>query len=180
MASSKKSDVLRFFMRAGRLKSEPRRGWVLKLGMEKPESVADHSYRVALMAMVYCDVRGLDAEKAIKMALLHDLPEALVGDSIPGERAPAEKRRLEFAGMRKLLKDLPQRVSREYSEVWREFEEGGSPEAKLVKQLDKVEMAIQASEYRRDDPSNDVKEFMRSARKGVDDPELVGVMDSLP
>jgi len=68
MASRPKVNLTRFFVRAGRLKSEPRRGWVLKLGMEDPESVADHSYRVALMAMVYCDARRLDTEKAMKIS----------------------------------------------------------------------------------------------------------------
>jgi putative hydrolase of HD superfamily len=179
MVSRQKDGMFRFFERAGRLKSEPRRGWVLKLGMENPESVADHSYRVALMAMVYCDARGLDAEKAMKMALLHDLPEALVGDSIPGERAPREKRAMESAAMRRLLKDLPQDVAKEYRAVWREFEERASPEAELVKQLDRLESAIQAYEYKRDDPAKNVEEFFRRARKGVFDPELVGVIDSV-
>jgi len=170
---------LRFFGRAGQLKKEPRRGWVLKLGMEHPESVADHSFRVALMAMVYCDARGLDAEKAMKMALLHDLPEALVGDSIPGERAPKEKRRLESAAMRSLLRDLPPLIAKGYRAAWREFEEASSPEARLVRDLDKVEMAIQAREYLRDDPSNDVRDFFLSARNRVSDAELIDVIDSV-
>jgi putative hydrolase of HD superfamily len=170
---------LRFFGRAGQLKKERRRGWILKLGMEHPESVADHSFRVALMAMVYCDARGLDAEKAMRMALLHDLPEALVGDSIPGERAPKEKRRLESAAMRSLLKDLPPQVAKEYRAVWKEFEEASSQEAKLVRDLDKVEMAIQAREYLREDPGNDVRDFFLSARSRVSDPELIDIIDSV-
>jgi putative hydrolases of HD superfamily len=179
VAGRSKADFLGFFVRAGRLKSEPRRGWILKLAMENPESVADHSYRVALMAMVYCDVRGLDGGKAMKMALLHDLPEAVVGDSIPGERAPREKRKLEAAAMRSILKDLPRDIAREYASLWKEYETGASPEARLVRDLDKVELAIQAGEYRRDDPANDVEEFMRTARRRVTDPELAGVIDSL-
>jgi 5'-deoxynucleotidase len=131
------------------------------------------------MAMVYCDARGLNAEKAMKMALLHDLPEALVGDSIPGERAPKKKKAMEWAAMRSLLKDLPRSVAKEYLSVWREFEDQASPEAKLVRQLDKVELAIQAYEYKRNDPVNDVEEFFRSARKGVVDTELIGVIDSV-
>jgi len=147
--------------------------------MEDPESVADHSYRVALMAMVYCDARRLDTEKAMKMALLHDLPEALVGDSIPGERKPEEKRAMEAAAMRSLLKDLPNDVAKEYRAVWKEFEERQSQEARLVRQLDKVELAIQAYEYRRDNPVHQVEDFIRSARKTVVDPELIDLIDSL-
>lgn len=151
----------------------------MRLGMRHPESVADHSYRTALMAMVFSDIRGLDTEKAVKMALLHDLPEALVGDSIPGERTPAEKKRMESAAMRTLLSDLPPRVAKEYRAVWSELKEHASPEAQLIGQLDKLEMAIQAREYRRANPLFEVEEFIESARKGVFDPELVRLIDSL-
>ena len=72
-------NLARFFVRSGRLKAERRRGWVKKLGLNNPESVADHSYRTALMAMVISDSRGLDTVKAVRLALLHDLPEAIVG-----------------------------------------------------------------------------------------------------
>jgi putative hydrolases of HD superfamily len=159
------------------LKTEPRRGWVLKLGMTNPESVADHSFRVALMTMVFCDARGLDVRKAVTMALLHDLPEALVGDSIPGERAPREKREMESAGMKRLLADLPPRMAREYDEAWLDFENGASPEAKLVKELDKVELAFQAREYVRKGSKKDLEEFFRSAMRGVSDPELVALVE---
>jgi putative hydrolases of HD superfamily len=179
MVRKSKEGTLRFFARAGRLKSEPRRGWVVRFGIENPESVADHSYRTALMAMVYSDARGLDAEKAMKMALLHDLPEALVGDSIPGERAPTQKQRMESAAMRELLADLPSIIAKELWAVWQEFEEGASPEARLVRQLDKVEMAIQAHQYKRENPDYEVEEFHASAKKGVTDPDLVELIDGL-
>jgi putative hydrolase of HD superfamily len=174
-----KGGISRFFARAGLLKKEPRRGWVLKFGMSNPESVADHSYRVALMTMVYADMRGLDSEKAVKMALLHDLPESLVGDSIPGERAPRAKKNLESGAMRRLLKDLPQEVAVKYLSTWDEFEDGKSEEAKLVRQLDKLEMAIQAYEYKADEPARDVDEFIRTARGALVDPELVAALDFL-
>jgi putative hydrolase of HD superfamily len=179
MARRKRQTLLGLFAVAGRLKQEPRRGWVLRLHMDRPESVADHSYRVALMAMVYSDLRKLDAGKAMRMALLHDLPEALVGDSIPGERTPPEKRRLESAAMSDILKDLPPELSERYHSVWHELEEGKSAEAKLVKELDKVELAIQADEYRKGNPTPVFEEFIRSARSRVDDPELLSIIDSL-
>lgn len=179
MAGRTRTNLLHFFEASGRLKSERRRGWVIKLGMKNPESVADHSYRVALMSMVYGDARGLDTMKAVRMAILHDLAEAMVGDSTPGERRPEEKRRLESDAMRKMLKELPASLSRTYYDSWLEFEEGDSPEARLVRQLDKVEMAIQASEYLEEDPANDVREFLRSARRAVSDPDLIELVDRI-
>ncbi len=77
MVRRKKSDaqaLLKFFSQSGRLKSEKRRGWLMKLGLAHPESVADHTYRTALMALVLSDSRGLDTANAVRLALLHDLP----------------------------------------------------------------------------------------------------------
>lgn len=177
--SKSRTNLPGFFSIGGRLKFEPRRGWALKLGLANPESVADHSYRVALMAMVYSDERGLDTGKAMRMALLHDLPEAVVGDSIPGERSLSDKRRLESRAMKMTASELPPSLAKLYLRTWEEFEEGKSPEAKLVRQLDKVEMGFQAAEYRSRYPGTDVKEFLRAARRAVTDRELTRALDAI-
>jgi len=171
--------LLRFFKRAGRLKTEPRLGWFVKLGLERPESVADHSYRAALLAMVFADARGLDAEKAVRMALLHDLAEAVVGDSIPGQMSPSEKKRSESAAMKSILADLPSKLAVRYAAIWNEYEEGRTRVAKLVKHMDKLEMAIQAAEYKEEDPKRDVSEFMRSARKSMTDARVKDLLRRL-
>jgi putative hydrolase of HD superfamily len=166
-------DLVRFFVASGRLKEERRRGWVKKLGLVHPESVADHSYRTALMTMVISDSRGLDTGKALRLALLHDLPEALVGDATPQERSGGRKIAVETRAMEELLRELPQHSRELYREAWQEFIEGKSKESRLVRQLDKLEMAIQAWEYAREsgDPAS-VKEFLATAREHVRDEEL--------
>jgi putative hydrolases of HD superfamily len=71
------------FNLAGRLKQLKRQGWVDR-GVEQPESVADHSYRLALMTMVIASRDPeIDASRAVRLALVHDLPEALAGDITP-------------------------------------------------------------------------------------------------
>lgn len=152
---------------------------MLKLGMKHPESVADHSYRVAVMGMVYSDLRGLDTEKVLRMAILHDLAEALVGDITPGERTATEKRRMEERAMKEILGDLAAGLAKKYGAIWDEYEERRSPEAKLVGELDKAEMALQASDYRRRDPALDVEEFVLSAKRRVADPELVALIEAV-
>jgi putative hydrolase of HD superfamily len=169
-------DLLELFTVAGRLKSELRRGWVRKLGMERPESVADHSYRTALIAMVYSDLRGLDTVKVLRMALLHDLAEAIVGDSMPGERARTEKLRMESAAMRRTLAGLPRATRACYWNAWREFNHGTTPEARLVRQVDKLEMALQAGEYGKGRLRDRTREFFDSARAQVSDEDLLGVL----
>lgn len=169
--------VLRFFVQSGRLKIEKRRGWVKKLGMSDPESVADHSYRTALMAMVISDSRGLDTERALRLALLHDLPEAIAGDAMPEERSGKLKTAVETKAMEELLKDLPPGVGRLYRGAWSDFVDGKSKEARLVRQLDKLEMAIQAWEYAHDsgDPAT-AREFWATARAVVTDEGLLEIL----
>jgi putative hydrolase of HD superfamily len=172
--------LLQFFMMSGRLKTELRRGWVQKLGMQHPESVADHSFRTALLAMVISDLRGLDTGKAMRLALLHDLPEAIVGDSTPEERSGARKTAAETKAMEEMLSELPKEIRTIYSSAWREYSEGKSEESRLVRQLDKIEMAIQAWEYANGlgDPSV-AKEFWASAKAHVTDEALVELLSQV-
>lgn len=147
------------------------------MGISSAESVADHSFLTALMAMVLSDSLGLDTGRALRLALLHDLPEAIVGDATPEERSGKSKTRLETKAMEELIQNLPRVLRTKYRAIWKEFVEAKTEEAKLVKQLDKLEMAIQAKEYSRKlrDPES-VREFWETARKHVYDRELLGLL----
>lgn len=165
--------LLDFFLLSGRLKTEPRKGWVEKLRVREPESVADHSYRAALMAMVYADLKGLDTSRALKMAILHDLPEAIVGDATPHEVRRKNRLTEENVAMERLLESLPDRLRFRYRDLWLEFVKETSPEARLVGQLDKLEMALQAKEYVTEKYSKKTaEEFVESARAKIKDPDL--------
>jgi putative hydrolase of HD superfamily len=170
-------DLVGFFVRSGRLKAERRRGWVKKLGLREPESVADHSYRTALMTMVISDSRGLDTGKAVRLALLHDLPEAIVGDAMPEERSGKLKTAMETKAMQELLKGVSPGVRSLYRDAWQEFVNGRTEEARLVRQLDKLEMAIQAWEYVKDsgNPAS-AREFWATARAHVTDKGLLELL----
>jgi len=138
--------LLRFFHLAGRLKETPRAGWALR-GIADPESVADHSHRVALLALVLAPRAEppVDAARCVAMALVHDLAEALVGDITPFDGVGAdEKLRREDEAMRRLatLADDEGLLV-----LWREYAAGVSPEARFVKELDKLETVLQAAEY---------------------------------
>jgi len=137
------------FLRAvGRLKGLPRTGW-LEAGVEEPESVAEHSYRAAILAMVLADLQGLDAEKTMRMALLHDVAEGEMGDLTPEQkrrRGPAHSRD-EVEAVDRILSTLPETLAERYRIVWEEYREGTSPEAETATQADKLEMLLQALEY---------------------------------
>ena len=74
-----------FFEIVINLKNVPRKGWTNKLKIKNPESVADHSFSMALMAMILSELHKLDTKKILEMALLHDLVESIVGDFTPAE-----------------------------------------------------------------------------------------------
>lgn len=166
--------MLGFALAAVRLKGVRRRGWVEKLGMERPESVADHSYAAALLAMALSDEAGLDTAAVMRMALLHDLAESETGDIVPGSAPAGEKRRLEDAAMGRLLARLPERAERACARAWEQYLRGDTPEARLVRETDKLEMAVQASEYAR--AGRDVGQFFESARAAVRDPLMQDIL----
>ena len=161
---------------AGTLKGLKRAGWV-RVGLPDPESVADHSYRVALLALLIAPRLGLDADRAVRLALLHDLPEARVGDLTPvdGVSRP-DKRAQEAAALAEIAAGLPERPALEA--LWHDYEEAASPEARLVRQLDKLEMALQALEYEQTSGKN-LEEFWASARAALTEPLLVLLCERL-
>lgn len=137
-----------FFKWAGKLKRLPRTGWV-ESGVNEPESVADHSYRTALIAMILSDLQGFDTVKVIRMALLHDLAEAEMGDLTPKQKEAKGPTFIneERETVARLLSKLPGNLAGGYMELLEEFLEGASPEAKVVANADKVDMVLQAIEY---------------------------------
>ena len=140
--------LIDFIAEAGKLKRIPRTGWV-ESGVPDPESVADHSFRVALISLVLADERGLDSLKAVRMALIHDLAEAETGDLTPTQKDadPEANKRAEDEAMVKLFDKLPESIRDAYVSAWREFSSSSTEEARLVRDADKLEMVMQASEY---------------------------------
>lgn len=146
--SSSSSSAIDFLTLCHSLKTTKRKGWV-NHGIKGPESIADHMYRMALMALVAGDVPGLNRERCIKIALVHDIAEAIVGDITPSDGVPKEeKSRREQAALNEMCEVLGGGMrADEIKELWLEYENNSSLEANLVKDFDKVEMILQALEY---------------------------------
>lgn len=138
-------DFSKFLEIAGILKRTPRTGWV-DVGVYAPESVADHTFRTAILCMIYADLNDLDTTKMLKMALIHDLPEAMIGDLMPSQKS-AQTKKDEQDAICDILNLLPEAQKKEYFAIWAEYEQGETKEAKAARQLDKIEMALQAKEY---------------------------------
>ena len=165
--------ILDFFKNSVNLKNIPRQGWVDKLSIINPESVSDHSYSMAIMCMIISDLKNLNSEKILKMALLHDLAESLIGDLTPEQIDKESKEKLENNAFRKIIKNLPEQIKSKYLEIWLEYQENVSPEAKLIHQIDKLEMALQAKIYQKNGYDKEkLESFFESAKKEIDDPQL--------
>lgn len=137
----------------------------MRRDVNDPESVADHMYRMSLMALIAPDVPGLDRNKCIKMAIVHDIAEALIGDITPldgvskADKSEREQAALEY--MCKIIGVGEGSRGKEITELWMDYEANSSPEAKFVKDLDKVEMILQALDYE-DEQGKDLDEFFCS------------------
>ncbi|KAM4633484.1 5'-deoxynucleotidase HDDC2 isoform 2-T2 [Polymixia lowei] len=140
------NNMLQFMKLIGQLKRVPRTGWVYRK-VKDPESVSDHMYRMAMMSLTITDPT-VDKDRCIKLALVHDMAECIVGDIAPGDNvSKEEKHRREEATMRHLTGLLQDGLNKEIYGLWEEYETQSSPEARLVKQFDLLEMVLQAHEY---------------------------------
>jgi len=134
--------VLAFLRAAERLKTVTRSGWT---SAGEQESVAEHTWRLCLMAMLlYGRTPGIDLARLLKMCLIHDLGEAIGGDvPAPAQQAGGNKADRERADLLLLISPLPPELQNEIRELWDEYEAADSPEARLVKGLDKLETILQ-------------------------------------
>jgi len=165
--------ILDFFKTAANLKNIPRQGWIDKLSIHNPESVADHSYSMAIIGMVVSDLENHDSEKILKMILLHDLAESRVGDLTPGQLSKERKIDLENNAFNQITERLPETIKSQYLKIWNEYQESTSPESKLVHQMDKLEMVLQAKLYQNDGYAYEkLESFFKSAKTDITNPKL--------
>ena len=155
------------------LKELDRSGW-RRVGLEPVESVAAHSWGVAWLALSLCPP-SLDRGRVLALAVLHDLPEVRVGDLTPHDGvSSAEKHRREAEAAGDLLAPLPH-----LAVLWSEYAAQESPEARFVRQLDRLDMALQALRYARERGA-DTREFVESALTVLREPELAALVVPRP
>jgi len=137
------------------LKDERRTGWQLR-GVDAPESVAAHAWGVAYLVFALgdrfrADLPAVDLDRALRLAVVHDVAEAETGDLATRADSTAEtpdpdaKEAAEREAMADLAGPLPDRVR----EAWEDYEARESPEAVLVKECDLLDVCLQAVIYER-------------------------------
>ena len=174
------SSILEFAYLIGNLKKTERSGWIRK-EIVKPESIADHMYRMSVLSWIFTDQFNkydegngveLDENKIIKMALVHDIIESICGDIIPIEKisgvSKEEKYKLEHDSILKIRDEYlnGSDVGKEMYDLWIEYEEQQTLESHIVKDLDKLDMIIQAEEYEKakENKGVDLSGFFKGTR----------------
>lgn len=157
------SDEIEALARAFALKDERRTGWELR-GISDPETVAGHSWGVSLLCLVYGPQGTIDVDRALRLAVVHDLAEAETGDVAtrvdPETQAvsTAEKEIREREAMADLAAPF------EFLPLWEEYEARETAEARFVKDMDLIDMCLQALVYEREEryekgESNEFEQF---------------------
>lgn len=190
--------ILRFWSLALRLKRLRRTGW-LDRGVTDPESSADHSWGVALLAWLLArDQPELDRERVLLLGLVHDLPEAIAGDPTPFDHvrdsagdiaashfsttpgytdaARSAKQHAEEAALATMLRHLPAGLKSDIHAAWHEYVAGETPEARFVRQIDKLETLLQAEDYRDRQPELVIDSFRLGTRRDVSEPALTALL----
>ncbi|MEM0143063.1 MAG: HD domain-containing protein, partial [Candidatus Parvarchaeum sp.] len=143
MTKEKELDsILAFMLRADKLKEVDRTGWTIaKVDMH--ENVGDHSYSTALLAFLFAKEMGLDANKCAVMALIHDINEVITGDTATRydksmqTLQPDEKKHLERQNELEMISSLVGSGRESLEAMLSELDAKVTPEAKMVKQVDK-------------------------------------------
>lgn len=149
-----------------------RSGWVREK-IKNSESIADHCFGITVLITLLSGHLNLNQEKMVKMALIHNFTAAVSEDIVAErgktvlKRALKEKDKIQTEAMRSILWEYGE----EYGSVLREMKERRSPEAKAFWQIDKLEMAVQAYAYEKEQKKN-LDEFFVNASEYIKHPIL--------
>jgi putative hydrolase of HD superfamily len=134
--------ILTFVQAAERLKDTLRSG-VTAQGRQ--ESTAEHCWRLCLLVCLFeNELDDADVLRVLKLCLIHDVGEAISGDSpAPAQREEDDRRARERADMKQLCAALPADLRSDMLSLWDEYADGATPEAVLAKGFDKIETMLQ-------------------------------------
>lgn len=168
---SDSSGYIRFIQELGLLKDVARTAYTVQ---GKQESTAEHSWRLAVLAGVMLqEYPQMDASRVLMMALIHDVGEIYEGDQSAALRPDEVKKyQTECRAVRKVFGLLEEPLRSRLMELWQEYEEGKTPEARLVKALDKAETIIQHNQGL-NPPEFDYEFNLGYGRKYFEDDDLL-------
>jgi putative hydrolase of HD superfamily len=193
-------ESLDFLVEVNKLKEMPRTGWVL-MGVENPETVADHTFWVAMATWLLSQKKNLNTERAIQTAIFHDLCETYSGDKTPffyyndlpkdkkdkekilmkwvrlsrkdKEKRSKAKLQKEKKALLKLTESLKPQLKKEILSLWLDYEKRRSKEGRFVKQLDRIDTLLKSIEYFDAKKKDGGTSWWELTEEIVDDPLLL-------
>ena len=191
-------NILNFLIEAGKLKRKKRRGWVVHQ-VKNPETTAEHIFHLAILVWALGKMKKINLERAIKMALMHDLCEVYAPDLTPYDpllpkdkkkitetlkrwpkftlalkrKKEKEKSEMESQALNKLISKLPKDLKMEIRNFWLDYENGLTKEGRFVKQADKIVNLLQGMEYWKKYGKIQHKLWMRWIKEIIDDQVLI-------
>ncbi len=139
--------VASYIFEIGFLKHTPRTGWLM-LGIPDPESVAEHSFRAAVIGITLASMEGADIGRTVAMCVLHDTAETRLSDIASVSRAYLAAARPEAVSAHQ-TDGMPDSAKDAHRELVAEFEAGVTLEARCARDADKLELLATAREYER-------------------------------
>lgn len=140
------TQALDFFAEAGLLKRVKRSGWWVA-GIKNPESVAEHSFRCAVIAFFIAHQEGVDPYRAVSMALFNDIHEARINDLHKMGHFYIDFRSAEQKVFHDQVSLLPKKVKEALTNIRKDYDEQHSKEALVARDADILECLVQAREY---------------------------------
>jgi putative hydrolase of HD superfamily len=138
--------IINFLAEAGQLKRVKRSGWWV-IGMKDPESVAEHSFRCAVIGYILAKMEKADTSEVLLTTLFHDLHEARINDSHKVSSRYIDFKKIEPSVSREQLRLLPENIAQELTVIFEKYTAQKSKESIISRDADILECALQAKEY---------------------------------
>ncbi len=146
MSKNKETNLLNFIAEAGMLKRVRRSGWWV-LGIKDVETVAEHSFRCAVIGYIIACMEGTPPYKVLLMTLFNDMHEARINDLHKMSQRYIKVKEAEEKAFGEQIASLPKAVKGELSGLRREYNKQNTKEAIISRDADILECLIQAKEY---------------------------------
>ena len=142
----KLADLANYLYEIGQLKHQKRTGW-WRMGVRDPESVAEHSYRTAVIGYILAALEQADPEKTAALCLFHDTAETRIGDLHWVTKRYLRAKEGEQVAFNEQTEQLPQDIANKVRALVGEYEERSSRESLLAREADLLECLLQSREY---------------------------------
>jgi len=163
MSKKENTNLLNFIAEAGMLKRVRRSGWWV-LGIKDPETVAEHSFRCAVIGYIIARMEDVDPSRVFLMTLFNDIHEARINDQHKMAQRYIEARKAEDTAFREQVKALPKKIKNDLSGMHSEMRKQNTKEALIARDADILECLIQAREYQ-EHGFKEAPRFMKKAPK---------------